>query len=101
MMRVLRPRVLPGVVVLLAAQMSVAYAQTRAITTAGQPAQLDVRSAGEHSLRITLKPISVRDGFPPNPAVVARPHSPPALSLRELAGPMTRRVGSLSVEQCG
>src|SRR5688572_25962942 len=34
------------------------YAQQ--ITAAGQPAQLDIRVAGEHSVRITLKPMSFR-----------------------------------------
>jgi alpha-glucosidase/alpha-D-xyloside xylohydrolase len=34
------------------------------ITAAGQPAQLDIRAAGEHSLRVTLKPIGFAGAFP-------------------------------------
>ena len=47
-------------------------AQAQPITTAGQPAQLDVRAAGEHSLRITLKPVSMKEDFPINPAITDR-----------------------------
>jgi alpha-glucosidase/alpha-D-xyloside xylohydrolase len=89
-------RVRVGVALLCLAGAGAAQAQV--ITTAGQAAQLDVRSAGEHSLRITLKPIRVKEDFPANPAVVARPYPHPALSLRELKEPVTKRVGTLSVE---
>jgi alpha-glucosidase/alpha-D-xyloside xylohydrolase len=72
--------------------------QAPVITTAGQPAQLEVRSAGDRSLRVTLKPVGIKEDVPANPAVAARPYPPPAISLRELTGPITKRVGSLSVE---
>jgi alpha-glucosidase/alpha-D-xyloside xylohydrolase len=39
----------------LTAAPAAAYGQ--AITAAGQPAQLDVRAAGERSIRVTLKPV--------------------------------------------
>ena len=32
--------------------------QSSLITTAGQPAQLDIRVAGTNSLRVTLKPVA-------------------------------------------
>jgi hypothetical protein len=35
-----------------------AVAEGQSITAAGQPAQLDVRAAGDRSIRVTLKPIS-------------------------------------------
>ena len=70
------------------------------ITAGGQPAQLDIRSAGDHSVRITLKPISFAKDFPFSPAVAARTYPASAISLRELGATRTvkKKVGSLSVE---
>ena len=68
------------------------------ITAAGEPAQLDVRAAGERSVRITLKPVSFKEEFPVNPAVVARRYAAPALSLRDVTRPVRKTVGALSVE---
>ncbi|HEY5908787.1 MAG TPA: hypothetical protein VIZ31_12150, partial [Vicinamibacteria bacterium] len=42
------------------------------ITAAGQPAQLDIRAAGEHSLRVTLKPIVFGGDVPFTPALAER-----------------------------
>ena len=42
-------------------------AQAQAITAAGQPAQLDVRVAGERSIRVTLKPFTFKEDFPDQP----------------------------------
>ena len=39
--------------------LSAASARAQPITAAGQPAQLDVRAAGERSIRITLKPVEL------------------------------------------
>ena len=47
-------------------------AEAQPITAAGQPAQLDIRAAGEHSIRVTLKPVSFTDDFPINPALAER-----------------------------
>ena len=77
---------------------SAAAAEAQPITAAGQPAQLDIRAAGERSIRVTLKPISVKDDFPLNPAVAARPYPAPALSLREITGPMRRKIGTLTID---
>ena len=68
------------------------------ITAAGQPAQLDVRVSGDRSIRITLKPVSHEHAFPSNPAVASRSYPAPALSLRALARPVKRAVGTLNVE---
>ena len=84
--------------ILLAACLCASRATAQPITAAGQPAQLDVRSAGEHSLRITLKPIGVKEDFPVNPAIADRTYPAPALSLRDIKGPVTKKVGALSVE---
>ena len=89
-------RLLSLVTIALAIGTHAAHAQS--ITAAGQPAQLDIRAAGEHSIRVTLKPVSVKDEFPPNPAVVARKYPSPALSLRNVTRVVQRKVGRLSVE---
>lgn len=68
------------------------------ITTAGQPAQLDIRVAGERSLRVTLKPVSFEEEFPFTPALVERAYPAPQVSLREIDGTVTKRVGGLHVE---
>lgn len=75
-----------------------ARAEAQSIMAAGQPAQLDIRAAGEHSVRITLKPISVKEDFPINPGIADRKYPAPALSLRELTGRKTTKVGSLTIE---
>ena len=68
------------------------------ITAAGQPAQLDVRVAGEASIRVTLKPVDFRNPFPDNPSIAQRTYPAPALTLRELTTPVQKRVGSLTVD---
>ncbi|HSL71344.1 MAG TPA: TIM-barrel domain-containing protein [Longimicrobiales bacterium] len=72
------------------------YAQQ--ITTAGQPAQLDIRPAGEHSIRVTLKPVGFTRDFPITPALAERSYPAPALSLRAIGRPVSMKVGSLNVE---
>jgi alpha-glucosidase/alpha-D-xyloside xylohydrolase len=68
------------------------------IRSAGQPAQLDIRAAGEHSIRVTLKPLSSEEEFPFTPALAERDYPDPAISLREINGTVKRRVGNLNVE---
>ncbi len=75
-----------------------AAADAQQITAAGQPAQLDVRAAGERSIRVTLKPVTFKEDFPVNPAIALRQYPAPALSLRELTGPVQRKVGGLTVD---
>src|SRR5262245_17192040 len=71
--------------------------QGQQITAAGKPAQLDIRAAGDLSLRITLKPVSYSTDFPATPAVVDRRYPAPAISLREVGRPIERRIGAFSV----
>jgi alpha-glucosidase/alpha-D-xyloside xylohydrolase len=68
------------------------------ITAAGQPAQLDVRAAGEASIRVTLKPLSFKNQFPENPAIAERTYPAPALTLRTLTAAVQKRIGSLTVD---
>ncbi|HEX6938086.1 MAG TPA: TIM-barrel domain-containing protein [Longimicrobiales bacterium] len=68
------------------------------ITRYGKPARLDVRPAGEHGIRVTLKPLSFEPDFPFTPALdPGHAYPPPVLSLREIDAPVTRRVGRLLV----
>ena len=52
-------------------------AAAQQITAAGQPAQLDIRVAGDESIRVTLKPVSFKDEFPNHPALAERKYPPP------------------------
>ena len=64
----------------------------------GEPSQLDIRVAGEHSVRVTLKPISFQEELPFSPSLASgRAYPPPVISLREIGDPVTRRVGNLQV----
>ncbi len=72
--------------------------QAQIIKTAGEPAQLDIRVAGENSIRVTLKPISFKDNFPFNPGVAERVYPTPAISLREGSKVVRKQVGKLLVE---
>jgi alpha-glucosidase/alpha-D-xyloside xylohydrolase len=62
------------------------------------PTQLDVRASGDASIRVTLKPVSLHGEFPDQPAIAEWKYRAPALSLRERARPVHRKVGNLSVE---
>jgi alpha-glucosidase/alpha-D-xyloside xylohydrolase len=70
----------------------------QSITTAGVPASLAIRQAGEHSIRVTLKPLSVREELPYSPALVERTYAAPAIILTQLSAPVKKKVGSLLVE---
>jgi len=67
-------------------------------TAAGEPAQLDVRAAGDCSIRVTFKPVSFREDFPATPALADQPPARPVISLRVLGAPVERQVGNLRVE---
>ena len=63
-----------------------------------EPAQLDVRPAGENSIRVTLKPIRNGPEFPYTPALADRPYAGAVISLRDVSQPVKARVGALNVE---
>src|SRR5688500_16958414 len=75
-----------------------ATASAQGITAAGQPAQLDIRVAGERSIRVTLKPLTFKEDFPINPAVARRTYPAPALRLRAITRPVVKTVGALTVD---
>src|SRR5436309_8418538 len=90
-------RVIHPVLVLCLHLATVVSVPAQPITAAGQPAQLDIRAAGEHSIRVTLKPIGFAD-FPFTPAVTERSYPAPAVSLRDITAPATAKVGTLRVD---
>jgi alpha-glucosidase (family GH31 glycosyl hydrolase) len=91
-------RVLLSLGAVLVALIPTSDAIAQQIVSAGKPAQLDVRAAGERSLRITLKPIDFKPAYPATPAVVDRTYPAPAISLRTIDKPVRRTIGSLVVE---
>lgn len=68
------------------------------IMSGGAAAQLDIRKAGENSIRITLKPVSFQDDFPYTPALSEKKYPAPGISLRTINGLVRKRIGSLDVE---
>jgi alpha-glucosidase (family GH31 glycosyl hydrolase) len=92
-MCVLRP-----IAIILVMSVGAAAASAQPITAAGQPAELQVRAAGERSVRITLKPVEFKGEFPINPAIAEREYPSPAIRLRDVTKPVQRKVGSLTVD---
>ena len=66
----------------------VLYAQQ--ILAAGTAAQLDIRKAGENSIRVTLKPVSFTNDFPYTPALSERKYPSPAISIRSLTSSLKK-----------
>ena len=71
--------------------------QAQEIKVAGQPGQLDIRSAGENSIRITLKPLSFKDDFPFNPALAERDYPKSIISIRNINKTVKKSVGNLNI----
>jgi len=77
------------------------FAQTigaQQIMSGGQPARLDIRAAGAHAVRISLRPAALGDSVFWSPGVVDTLPAQGGLSIRSLTKPTSARVGSLSVE---
>ena len=73
-------------------------ATAQPITTAGVAAQLLIREAGPHSLRITLKPLTWSGDEPFSPALIDRAYPAPAIAITQLSVPLTRKIGPFLVE---
>lgn len=83
----------------LATVTSFISSQAQVITSNGQPAQLDIRKAGEHSIRITLKPLSFKEDFPFSPAIAESfVQVKPQISLRSISTSVTKKIGSLIIK---
>lgn len=80
--------------------LSVGSGRTQSIIqTAGEPGELAIRVAGEHSLRITLRPLRYGAELPVSPALATnRTYPAPVLRIRQLTKPLKKQVGTLGVE---
>jgi alpha-glucosidase/alpha-D-xyloside xylohydrolase len=78
-----------------------AAARAADIRVALRAARLEIRSAGEHAVRVTLQPRDARQDFPYTPALVERPFPEPALRLHEMTEPVHAAVGTLQVDVSG
>ncbi len=85
-------------VIVLGSLVLAAVGAAAEIRTGNQRAQLDIRAAGEHSIRVTLKPVDFEPDFPFTPALAERQDAPPAIRLREITEPVKARVGNVDVE---
>jgi alpha-glucosidase (family GH31 glycosyl hydrolase) len=81
---------------LLGAVIAAPNARAEDIARGGQPAELTVTKGGAHSVRVTLKPVSVV--LPPSPSLLSLEIKDPVIRLRMLERPMRARVGGLDVE---
>lgn len=68
------------------------------ITSAGEPAQLDIRISSANSIRVTLKPVSYENDFPFTPALDQQEYPEPVISLREIEGLVMGKLGNLHVQ---
>ena len=75
-----------------------APADAQKIMVAGKPAQLDIRPAARHGIRITLKPLSYRAAFPFSPSLSDYHYPPAVISLRNIDKSVKKKVGNLQVE---
>ncbi len=62
------------------------------------PAELSLRPAGEHAVRVTLRPLEHPEPLPENPALAAKAPADAVLIIRELDEPQRTKVGELTVE---
>ncbi|MFW5947898.1 MAG: TIM-barrel domain-containing protein, partial [Gemmatimonadota bacterium] len=74
-------------------------ASAQALTAAGEPAVLEVRRAGDQSVRVTLRPVSTTPAVLATPILAADELPAPVLRLDRLPeGPVRQAVGALDVE---
>src|ERR1700761_1187131 len=73
------------------------YTDAQQLTSAGKPAQLEIRPAGAHSIRITLKPISFKPDFVYTPALADKKYGPAILKIKQLNKPVKKTMSNLTV----
>ncbi len=71
--------------------------QAQPIMVAGQPGRLEIRVAGEHSLRITLKPAAFKGDYPFTPALATHKYPPPFISVAAVGRRISRTAADLRV----
>jgi alpha-glucosidase (family GH31 glycosyl hydrolase) len=89
---------IPSRLYLILLVMAYSPLQAQQLTTNNQPARLNIRAAGERSIRITLKPESYKADFPVTPALVDRQYAAPAISITSLSAPIAKRIGQYNVQ---
>jgi alpha-glucosidase (family GH31 glycosyl hydrolase) len=72
--------------------------QAQQLTTNNQPARLNIRAAGENSIRVTLKPESYKADFAVTPALVQRPYAAPVISVTAVGAPLAKKIGKYNVQ---
>ena len=70
-------------------------AQAQHLTSAGEKTRLEIREAGEHSIRLTLKPDCMGISLPDNPTLDEKTCHDPEFSLTKIDGEFNCRVGNL------
>ena len=84
-------------IVLMICLFCAAALQAQPIMVAGQPGRLEIRVAGEHSLRITLKPAAFKGNYPFTPALTTRTYPPPFISIAAVDKKIAREAAGLRV----
>jgi alpha-glucosidase/alpha-D-xyloside xylohydrolase len=87
---------LPGFVLLLAAFLVTSCSPR--IMSGGKESVLEIRESGPNSLRITLRPKEVAPSALQTPVLAAEKIGEPALSLRSVKKPVTKKVGAFTLE---
>ena len=85
-----------SVVIFLTCYSPVLFSQQ--LKTNGQAAELDIRIAGAHSIRITLKPVGYKEEFPFTPALAEHKYDPPVLRLKSINKTIKKQAGSIVIE---
>ena len=68
------------------------------VTTLGKSAKLEIREAADNGIRITLKPIEVKEEFPYNPALAEREYPDAVISINYLRKVISKQVGKFTVQ---
>jgi len=86
-----------GVSFILTLLFSNVYSQHQQLEFSGSSMQLQIRDAGERSIRVTLMPINLDDDLSHNPVLSDIEYSDPVISIRELSSPLEKEVGNFTV----
>ncbi|MCA9258857.1 MAG: hypothetical protein KDA61_06640, partial [Planctomycetales bacterium] len=69
----------------------------REILVNGRSSELAIRNAGDHALRITLRPIAAVEELPFSPAIADRQEEEPFIRIRDVERQMTTRGGGFAI----
>jgi alpha-glucosidase (family GH31 glycosyl hydrolase) len=86
-----------GVSLIIALLFSNVYSQHQQLEFSGSSMQLQIRDAGDRSIRVTLMPINLDDDLSHNPVLSDIEYSDPVINIRELSSPLEKEVGNFIV----